>query len=135
MTGRLEGIRRGRMSPAEKAEIDRLALSLREPTPGRIARRINRHPATVAWYMIAAGIIKREVRYAAVACGRRHDGVIIQRYTKEQDDYLIALARTHKKYREIAEAITAEFGIVRSPGGVKVRLAMLAAYRGGEDAR
>jgi IS30 family transposase len=129
----IEGIKRGRMSPDEKAEIERLALALKKPTPSVIARRINRHPATVAWFMITRGLIERKVRYAPAKVGRRPDGTAINRYTSEQDGRLVALRREGKSHRQIAEIVTQEFGVPRNLHSVQVRIIMLAAFEGGPE--
>jgi hypothetical protein len=130
----LDGIKRGRMTAEEKAEIERLAGALKKPTPGIIAHRLNRHPATIAWFMICQGLIERTVRYGSRRVGTRANGTKINPYTPEQDKRLIELRRQGLVFREIAEIMTREFGVPRNMHSVQVRCIMLAAYEGGEAA-
>jgi IS30 family transposase len=125
---KLTGIKRGRMTAAEKAAIERLATTLKTPTPGVIARRLNRHPSTVAWFMIRAGLIERTVKYGNRRVGTRQDGVKIHPYTPEQDRRIIELRTANKSYRVIAEIVTREFGVPRKLHSIQVRNIMLAAY-------
>lgn len=117
------------MTAEDKAEIERLAATLRDPSPGKIAVRLQRHPSTVAWYMITRGLIDRTVKYGRPAY--RRGGVVVQPYTPEHDRRLLELRVEGRVYREIAEIITREFGIPRNVHSVQVRNTMLAAY---EDA-
>jgi IS30 family transposase len=128
----MTNVRHGRMSDAEKAEIERLALALKRPSPAEIARQMERHPATVAWYMIRHGLIDRKISYRRRDPTYRVDG-IRHPYSEAQDRRLLELRRANKKYREIAAMLTAEFGIPRNAHSVQVRATMLAAYDGGEE--
>lgn len=129
---RLEGIKRGRMSQDEKAQIDRLAETLKKPAPSAIARRLNRHPATVAWYMICNGLIERRIRYGKAATHRR-SGHVINPYAPDHDRRLVGLRRQQKSFPEIAEILTAEFGIPRTAHSAHTRMTMLAAYEGAPE--
>jgi hypothetical protein len=51
-----EPVIRGRLSDAEKAEIDRLVLTFRKPTAGKIAVRLNRGRSTISEYMRRSGL-------------------------------------------------------------------------------
>lgn len=113
------------MTPADKARIVELAESMKKPTPGKIARAINRHPATVNWFMLTRGLIERKARHAPHAYQR--NGKTIHPYNAEQDKRLEALRAENKPFREIAEILTAEFGIVRTAHSVQVRLVQLTA--------
>src|SRR5258708_19603913 len=104
-------VKRGRMSAAEKAEIERLATTLAKPTPGRIASRLNRHPATVAWFMIRQGLIQRTIKYGNRPVGRRPNGTKIHPYTPEQDRRLVELRAAAMLSREIPATITPQFAI------------------------
>jgi hypothetical protein len=118
---------RGKMSVAECAEIERLASVMRKPTPGKIARAINRHPATVKWYMLTHGLIEQK----PARCPRIYfrGGRAIHPYSEEHDRRLLELRSTHPDapLRVIGELITAEFGIERNSHSVAVRLTLLAA--------
>jgi hypothetical protein len=130
----LPSIKRGRISREEKAEIERLASTLKKPTAGAIARRLNRHPATVAWFMIRQGLIERTVRCSgARRVGRRANGSPIHYYTADQDCRLVELRTQGLPYRRIAEIMTREFGVPRNLHSVQVRNIMLAAYEGGPE--
>ena len=89
-------------SAEEKGEIERLAETLKKPTPAIIAMRLNRHPATIAQYMIRHGLIERTVRYSNRRPGRRSDGTAINFYTAAQDRRLVELRRRveiRRRYR------------------------------------
>ena len=130
----LPDIKRGRLSPEERAEIERLASTLKNPTPSVIARRLNRHPATVQWHMIRHGLIERTVSYRERKPGRLPNGSRTNPYTPEQDARLVELRLQGKVYREIAAVLTAEFGVPRNLHSVQVRHIMLSAYDGGPEA-
>lgn len=117
--------KRGLMSAEEKREIERLAAAMRNPTPGKIARKMNRHPATVNWYMLTHGLIERKPGRASRQYQR--NGKTIYPYSEEHDAAIETHRITGKTYQEIAEAITAQFGIHRSAHSVQVRMVQLAA--------
>lgn len=116
---------RGRMTPADKVEIERLATTMAKPTAGKIARKINRHPATVNWFMLTHGLVERKPGRAAHSYTR--NGRTVHPYTEEHDRFIEALRAQGLVYREIAQRVTAEFGIERNPHSVQVRLVQLAA--------
>lgn len=116
---------RGRMTPADKAEIERLATTMIKPTAGKIARKINRHPATVNWFMLTHGLVDRIPGRAARAYER--NGRTVHPYTAEHDAFIEDLRGQGLVYREIAQRVTAEFGIPRNLHSVQVRLVQLAA--------
>jgi hypothetical protein len=129
---RLAGIKRGRMSAEEKAAIERLAAALKKPTPGAIARKLKRHPATVAWYMISHGLIERTIRYGGKP-RVRPDGIVQMPWTREQDLRLLELRAAGTGFPEIAERLTREFNIPRNHHGARIRCIMLAAYDGAPE--
>lgn len=116
---------RGRMSESDKAEIERLATTMKKPTPGKIARSINRHPATVNWYMLTRGLIERVPGRAARPYQR--NGVTVHPYSTAHDAFIEGRRSEGKSFREIAALVTAEFGISRNLHSVQVRLVQLAA--------
>jgi hypothetical protein len=127
------------MSDAEKAEIERLASALADPTPGRIASRLNRHISTVTWYMLTRGLIERRPGHAARPYLRR--GKMVYPYSPEQDARLLALlaapgdySSPHARHRAVAAALTEEFGIARDYHSVHVRANQLAAAPEDKDA-
>lgn len=121
------------LSADDRLEIERLASSMKRPTPGKISAKLGANVSTVAWFMIRNGLVQRTVTYGGpdsyVQAGR-----LVHRYKREHDERLCQLRREGKNPREIAAAITAEFGIQRSTHSVHVRLTMLAAYEGGPEA-
>jgi hypothetical protein len=126
MPEKLPNIIRGRMTTEEKAEITRLATVLKKPMPGPIARRLNRHPATVKWYMLRQGLFvppRRSIHrpYSTKTGVTRHP------WTLAQDARLEELLIEGKNYRQAAEVITTQFNVPRNTHSCQVRAVMLAA--------
>lgn len=117
--------KRGKMTAEEKLEIERLAQTMAQPTPGRIAAKLNRHPATVNWYMLRYGLITRRPGRAARPYVR--DGKTVYPYSPEHDARIEALRAQGKVFREIGEIVTREFGIERDAHSVQVRITQLSA--------
>jgi len=113
------------MSADDKAEIEHLATTMKKPTAGKIAARINRHPATVRWFMLTRGLTEQTPGRAPRAYQR--NGKTIHPYAESHDVRIETLRAQGKSFREIAEAITAEFGIERSAHSVQVRNIQLSA--------
>ena len=122
---RIAACKRGRLTPEERAEIERLALSMKRPTSGKIAAKLDRHPATVNWYLLTKGLIERKPGHASRPYLR--NGRTIYPYSDDQDRRAEELRASGKTYREIAAALTAEFGIERTGNSVQVRMIQLAA--------
>lgn len=116
---------RGRMTAADKVEIERLATTMTNPTPGKIAAKIKRHPSTVNWFMLTRGLIERKPGRATRAYQR--NGVTVHPYAEAHDAFIERLSSQGLNYREIAELVTAEFGIERNQFSVRIRLIQLAA--------
>jgi hypothetical protein len=125
MSERFANVVRGKMTDADRAEIERLAATMSKPTSGKIARRINRHVATVNSYMFSHGLIERKVGRAPRIYER--NGKIVHPYTEAHDAFIEGLRSLGKNFREIAEFVTAEFGIERNQFSVRIRLIQLAA--------
>jgi IS30 family transposase len=123
---RYDTIKRGRMSPEEKAEINRLCETMTDPAPSKIALRLNRHPATVHWYMLRAGYWDKPPRRAPrpYQCA---NGQKRYPYSEEHDRRLLDLEIAGHKFRRIAEIMSSEFGIPRNEHSVRVRSIQLAA--------
>lgn len=117
----------GPMSDFERSEIERLAASLKNPTPAVIARQLGRNVGTVNWYMLTHGLVERPLKYRDTAPYERK-GKIVYPYAREHDDRIQELRVEGKNARMIAEMITKEFGIERTTHGIHVRLTMLGAY-------
>lgn len=125
MRKRFANVIRGKMTDAERAEIERLAATMVKPTPGKIAAKINRHVATVNSYMFSRGLIERKVGRAT--CAYQRNGKTVHPYTEEHDAFIEDLSSQGMKYRPMAELVTAEFGIERNQYSVRIRLIQLAA--------
>lgn len=123
-------LKSGPLSAEEKSAIERLATTLKHPTPSIIARRLERRVATISWHMITRGLIVRKIKYPKNPKPHRNGHHF---YTQEHDRRLLEMRRQGLGFLEISIAITAEFGIPRNRHTVHNRLIMLAAYDGGED--
>ncbi|MGH6725122.1 MAG: hypothetical protein ACREB8_01085 [Pseudolabrys sp.] len=117
----------GPMSDAERAEIERLAATLKNPSAHQIARRLRRNVGTVNWYMIANGLVQRTIKYRENGPYLRN-GYTVYPWKREHDDRIQALRIDGHSTPAISKLVTSEFGIPRSAHSVHVRLAMLAAY-------
>lgn len=118
-------IKRGKMTDEDKIKIEHLALTMKNPTPGKIARAINRHPATVNWHMLTRGLIERVPGRAPHSYTR--NGKTIYPYAPEHDTFIEDLRTQGKVFREIGELVTAKFGIERDAHSVQVRIVQLSA--------
>lgn len=115
----------GRMSKEEHASIERLAQEMKTPTAGKIARRLNRHPATVKWFMLTRGLIERAPQRAAASYTR--NGRVVHPYLEQHDMLIEQLRAQGKVFREIAAELTTRFGIDRTAHSIQVRLVQLSA--------
>lgn len=118
---KLDGIKRGRMSTEEDAAIEEFAA--KRWSAGRIALRLNRHPATVAWALYRLGL-----RAPGPASGRtyvRH-GKAVRHFSVDEDVYIETLRIAGHRKTAIAKATSARFGTNRSPHTISMRLLMLA---------
>lgn len=118
---KLDGIRRGRMSAEEDKLVEELAC--RRWSPGRIAGRLNRHPATIAWALYRLGL-----RAPGPASGRSYmrGGIMVRQFSTDEDAYIETLRVAGHKPKAIAKAASARFGTNRSPHTINMRLLMLA---------
>lgn len=118
-------IKRGRMTPAEKVELERVIGRMKKPTPGRVAAVVNRHPATINWFMLKRGYISRQPGYAPAPYVR--NGKTVHPYTPEHDAFILGLRERGATKKDIAKQLTEKFGVERSHHSVDVRLVQLAA--------
>jgi len=125
---RLDNIKRGRLSDAEIEVMHQLVAGMRKPTPGKVARMMNRHPATIQWRMMLAGLWDRQLRYSPTPSYRRN-GRTIWRFDGAEDRLLEQLRTEGLSVTAIAERLNASFHRDRNGHSVDVRLKMLAAYR------
>lgn len=120
-------MKRGPMTAGEKAEIERLALSLRHPTASAIARRLNRHISTVTWYLLTRNLIERRPGRSPARPYTRRDGVTLYPWSPAEDARLIELRVEGKSYPAIGRILAAEFGTRRDAHKVHVRNVILHA--------
>jgi hypothetical protein len=113
-------VRRGRLSEDEIAEIYRLGS--RKWGAGRIALKLNRHPATVHWWLYRFGHAQPVRRTKAYVRG----GVMVTPFSEAEDALLLQLRRDGLKCRAIAARLSEAFGRRRKTHSVEVRLVMLA---------
>jgi hypothetical protein len=90
----------------------------------RIARAIEKHPATVQWFMYRSGL--RAPAYRGTDPYFRNGRMIVP-FTPEHDAFIEALRVQGYGLSKIAEMATKRFGHERSPHTINCRLVMLAA--------
>lgn len=90
----------------------------------RIAREIEKHPATVQWFMYRSGL-------KAPAYGRTkssfRNGREVKPFSPEEDAFITALRLQNYGPKKIADLATNRFGHPRSNHTIACRLVMLAA--------
>lgn len=102
----------------DKAEINRLVDTMRDPSVSKIARKINRGYGSVVWYMMTHGLLERPLPTTALG-GKRA-------YLPQHDARIEQLSLQRLSNAEIASVVTKEFGITRNAHSVRCRLARLA---------
>lgn len=115
---RLATIKRGRLSPEEEAEIERLG----HLTAAQIALRLNRHPGTINFAMHRLGLkapVDRDFSY--IRGGRR-----VRSFTRDEDTFIETLRVQAYSTPEIAAIVSKRFGHPRSSHTILIRLKMLA---------
>ena len=112
---------RGRLSDAERLQIQQLAA--RGLTAGQIAQRLERHPATINFYMVTHGLRAPVDRTRAYARGTS----AVRTFSADEDAFITVLRCQSYKYREIAAVCAQRFGHRRTPAVIGIRLRMLAS--------
>jgi hypothetical protein len=120
-------VRPGGLSNADHKMIRELAD--RGWNSNRIAQRIEKHPATVAWFMYSRGLKERTRQPTPRKPYTRADGVLVSPFTPDEDAFIEALRVQQYKFVEIARLANARFGTKRPHNSIQMRLVMLA---GGE---
>lgn len=123
MGGLSYAVRPGGLSDDDREKI--FALAERGMKCGPIARRIEKHPATVRWFMYRNGLAqpaRRKSMPSAHPDARGRKG-----YTAEEDAALLEMRSAGLDLRVIADRLTERFNHRRTRHGVEVRLVMLAA--------
>ena len=112
---------RGRLSGAERERIAELAE--RGLTPGQIALRLNRLPATVNFHMVTNGLRAPVDRARAYVRGAS----AVRSFSADEDAFITALRCQSYKYHEILAVCAKRFGHSRTPAAIGIRLRMLAS--------
>jgi IS30 family transposase len=128
MTRAPGGIKRGKPTAGERAEIESIAAAMTHPTPSKIARRLNRHTATVTWYCITHGLVERRRPSAPLSASYVRNGRRIHRYDAEEDALILAMRVQDFSFVEIARHSNARFNRDRNEHGIRVRCVVLASY-------
>lgn len=121
MSAQAATLRRGRLSPHEREQIE--ALALKKLTAGQIALRLNRIPATINFAMHSMGLKVPTDRQFSFT---RKNGSEVHSFSQAEDAMISEMRAAGAVCREIADAIMARFGLRRSPQTVGIRLKMLA---------
>jgi IS30 family transposase len=114
-------IKRGRLSPDETAMIETLAA--KGLKSGRIARRLNRHPATINYAMQRMGLKSPVARTFIYV----RNGVEVRSFDDDEDAMLEEMSVAGATNSDIARACMSRFSRKRSPHTICIRLKMLAA--------
>ncbi len=117
-------VKPGGLSEADHAQI--FALADQGLKCGPIARRLEKHPATVRWFMYRNGLVQPSTRPGAMPTDRPNSAGR-KGYTPAEDAFITGLRVEGVELGEIARRATDQFGHPRSRHGVEVRLTMLAA--------
>ncbi len=125
MTGGVDlaAVRRGRLTPEEKARIEQLATE-RNWSPGRIALSLGRHPGTINFHMTTHGLRVSTRRGVDLV---RRNGSVVKAFTPREDRVIQDLRAQGLSTPKIAAAVAARFRRRRTPSTIGVRLKMLAA--------
>jgi hypothetical protein len=112
----------GGLSDEHRATIERLAE--RGWKANRIARDLQKHPATVQWYMYRAGLAAPQ--YGNQKPYMRGDRLVVP-FSPEEDAFIEQLRVEGVPTRQIAVRTKQKFGNDRSFHTIECRLVMLAA--------
>lgn len=118
----IDGLVRGRMSEAEKAEL--LRLTEAGMKPGLVAKKLNRHHATINFALACMGLRAGPKRLRKDSYVR--NGRLIVPFTQEEDEMIEQRRCEDWTYQQIADACWCLFGVRRSAATVGIRLKMLA---------
>src|SRR5689334_21512613 len=120
MTRVPNNIKRGLLTPTEKEQI--VELAERGWSSGRIAGRLNRHPATVSYAMHRLGVrtlVRRDFSYV-------RKGVVVKSFSAEEDALVLELRTRGLPTTKIAPIVSERFGHRRSAHTIGVRLVLLS---------
>lgn len=92
----------------------------------RIARRLEKHPSTVGWFMVSRGLKECRAKTTERKPFYRGDGVLVSPFTPDQDAFIEALRTQNYTVTEIARIANERFGTRRAPNTILQRLVMLA---------
>ena len=121
---------RGRLTDADRAQIIEFAnAGLRA---GQIAQRIKRSASTVHWHMVSNGLIAAQAAPDAPHKPYLRGGLVVCRYTAEEDAFIQALRVQGYHFERIAELSSLRYSIRRTAHSVQCRLIMLSSREDGE---
>lgn len=100
-----------------------VTLARRGWKPGRIALTIEKHPATVRWFMYRHGLTAPAYGKPSYSRGGRE----VRPFTPDEDAFITALRVQDYGPTKIADLATKRFGHKRSGHTIACRLVMLAA--------
>jgi hypothetical protein len=113
--------KRGRLTSDERDRLQ--ALADRGLTSGQIARRLNRHPATVNFAMHALGLKNGPAEYRGDYV---RNGRLVKAFTEDEDGFIQSLRLDGLSTPKIAERVRERFGHTRTAPTIGIRLKMLA---------
>ncbi|RWO37275.1 MAG: hypothetical protein EOS11_28730 [Mesorhizobium sp.] len=123
MTNRLSyTVKPGGLSASDHERIHELAA--RGWKSSRIAREIEKHPATVQWFMYRSGLKAPEYRNGEPYV---RNGRTVTPFSPREDEFIESLRADGIGHREIAKRVNAMFATERSCHTIQCRLIMLAA--------
>lgn len=122
---------RGRLSEADRDRIFELAE--KKFSAGRIAQLIKRHQSTVLWFMYCNGLQAPRPNTKPITY-TRGDGVVVHRFTDEEDVFIESLRTQGMRPDDIAARAAARFGTMRKHHSIRCRLKMLASRELVEEA-
>lgn len=113
----------GRLTAQERQRIEDLALA--GTPPARIARKLNRRPATIHFHMATQGL--KPIKLYGCADYTTRGGRKVKHFTSEEDAYITARRLEGLSLPKIARLATERFQHPRTHSTIGTRLRMLAA--------
>lgn len=108
------------------AKIEHLAMTMRKPNAGKIARQLGLKSGTVYWFMLCNGLWnKKPSLYRQKPYIR--NGVTINPYLPEHDRFILEMRMRGATFQSIAAAATEKFGVPRNAHSIHNRIVMLEA--------
>lgn len=115
-------VKRGRLSDDEIATIE--AMGEAGQTPGRIARRLGRHPSTVNYRLVSAGL--RPAKPQPHREPHTRGGRVVRPFLPAEDAFIQERRIAGDSWPKIAAAVECRFGWSRPKHSIGARLMQLA---------